>query len=443
MVGTVGSVAYATCEELGDLDVITAARDRIAAHGPSVWAGWTAAPPVLISSGDCDFLVAHPDEPEGFEAVSDGVSRRSGHLLPALAATAWPVEGVWTVAMPARFELQDALDRIFGPGALTLDEYMYERAITHEAFHAFQMTTLGGPEGFPRFDLDGEDGQPDLAQLAAMPGFADTLRSQGRALADALRARTAGETAAAIARFLDLRDAWRADAPPGTAALERQLEWTEGTARFADVQLALYPPTYPSVPADEAWSSLLTQLHDPAGIPTGPRDAYAALGAGQAFALDRLYPGWKEHALLEGVPLEDLLRESVYGRAGVPRRLADLSMTTVRVGGESWRVVLAQDATSWGRGLQGVTTLGAVDGLLFVFPEDVDAAFWMRGAVMPLDVAFFDADGEWLASFSMPVCRADPCPVYRPERPFRYALETLPGRLPDALPAAGLEQGSP
>src|SRR5690606_35537902 len=80
MVGTVGSVAYATCEEVGDLDVITAARDRIAAHGPSVWAGWTAAPPVLISSGDCDFLVAHPDEPEGFEAVSDGVSRRSGHL---------------------------------------------------------------------------------------------------------------------------------------------------------------------------------------------------------------------------------------------------------------------------------------------------------------------------------------------------------------------------
>lgn len=254
----------------------------------------------------------------------------------------------------------------------------------------------------------------------------------------ALQARTAGEAAAAIAQFLELRDAWRDQAPPGTRVLEQQLEWAEGTARYADVLLALYPPAYSGVAADEAWTGLLEQLYDPPAIPTGPRDAYAAIGAGQAFALDRLYPGWKERAIPDGEPLEGLLREAVFDGAGVPRRLSGLPLTTVRIGAERWRVLLARDEASWASGLQGVTALGGVDGLLFVFPEDIEAPFWMRGAEVPLDIAFYDASGNWLASFSMPVCREDPCHRYRPDRPYRYALETTPGRLPGASPSGRL-----
>lgn len=437
------AAAYASCDDPEALAAVAAARDRIAAHGASAWPGWDAAPPVLVSSGDEDCLVAHPAVPEGFEPVGDGVSRLSGHLLPALAATTWPVGGVWSVAVPSRSDLQAFLDQYLGEGTITLDEYAYERTITHEAFHAFQMTTLGGPDGFPRFDGDG-DGRssaapPTLEQVAATPGFDGFQREQGRALVAALRAPTAGEAAAAVARFLETREAWRGQAPAGTGALERFLEWAEGTARYADVRLALHPPAHPGVAADDAWSELLEQLHDPSAIPSGPRDAYAALGAAQAFALDRLYPGWKARAIPGGQPLEALLRAAVEGRAGVPVRLADLPLATVGVGGERWRVLLAREATSWTSGLQGVASLGGVDGLLFVFPEDIDVPFWTRGAVIPLDISFFDAAGGWLASYSMPLCTQDPCPVYGPGRPYRYALETVPGRLPDGLPAAGLD----
>src|SRR5690606_12406544 len=170
-----------------------------------------------------------------------------------------------------------------------------------------------------------------------------------------------------------------------------------------------------------------------------PRDAYAALGAAQAFALDRLYPGRKARAIPGGQPLEALLRAAVEGRAGVPVRLADLPLATVGVGGGRWLVRMARGATRWTSGLQGVASLGGVDGLLFVFPEDIDVPFWTRGAVIPLDISFFDAAGGWLASYSMPLCTQDPCPVYGPGRPYRYALETVPGRLPDGLPAAGLD----
>src|SRR5690606_21045628 len=104
----------ASCDDTETLTRVAAARDRIAAHGTSVWPGWNSAPPVLVSSGADDCLMGHPADPEGFEPVGNGVSRRPGHLLPAIAATAWPVDGVWSVAVPAQAELKEFLDAYLG-----------------------------------------------------------------------------------------------------------------------------------------------------------------------------------------------------------------------------------------------------------------------------------------------------------------------------------------
>src|SRR5690606_16858321 len=60
---------------------------------------------------------------------------------------------------------------------------------------------------------------------------------------------------------------------------------------------ALAPAGAPGGGGGRGGAELLEQLHDPSAIPSGPRDAYAALGAAQAFALDRLYPGWKARAI--------------------------------------------------------------------------------------------------------------------------------------------------
>jgi len=50
-------------------------------------------------------------------------------------------------------------------------------------------------------------------------------------------------------------------------------------------------------------------------------------------------------------------------------------------------------------------------------------------------------NGRRLAAFAMPLCRSDPCPVYRPVRAYRYALETEPGRRPSQLYGAVLDLG--
>ena len=63
------------------------------------------------------------------------------------------------------------------------------------------------------------------------------------------------------------------------------------------------------------------------------------------------------------------------------------------------------------------------DGMLFVFPRDTTGGFWMQNTLVPLTIAFFNADGKRVRKLSMTPCRADPCRVYYPGRRYRFALE--------------------
>ena len=116
------------------------------------------------------------------------------------------------------------------------------------------------------------------------------------------------------------------------------------------------------------------------------------------------------------------------------------------IGSESWAVAVADDAAERARGLMGVADLGGLRGMLFLFPADGTAAFWMKDTVLALDAAFFAADGSLVDLLEMTPCEADPCPVYQPSGPYRYVLEVPTGgfsgveglRLdPGSLPAGG------
>lgn len=306
-----------TCATAADLEAVDRVRARIVAFGPIAWPGWASPPPVLLRMGEVDCLLDHPAPPPEFVEEAPGIHRLDGHVLPVPAATAFEIGGRWTLVVPARAELQAFVDDQIGPGVVDLDDALYERTLLHEAFHAHQLTIVGGLRGVPDFR---DPGAPTVRLPEPSTAFDAAQAEQGRALFDALHATTAGEAVAAVERFLAARDAWRAGAPPGTAAAEQQLEWLEGTARYADVLLALYPGQAPRPALDpHAWGDLLEQLRDPAAVPTGTRDRYAALGAAQAFLLDRLHPGWKRLAIPGGASLESLLREVVSGTAGAER----------------------------------------------------------------------------------------------------------------------------
>lgn len=56
---------------------------------------------------------------------------------------------------------------------------------------------------------------------------------------------------------------------------------------------------------------------------------------------------------------------------------------------------------------------------------------------MPLSIAFVAADGHVVEVVEMPPCKADPCPTYGPERPYRFAIELAAG----AFSRAGIHPG--
>lgn len=106
---------------------------------------------------------------------------------------------------------------------------------------------------------------------------------------------------------------------------------------------------------------------------------------------------------------------------------AAFERATVKISGEVWLVAIASEPHQWIQGLMFVTDLGDLDGMLFVWEEDTTGPFWMKDTLLPLDIAFFDADGTLVDLLSMEPCTTDPCPVYEAAGPYRYALEAPRG----------------
>lgn len=89
------------------------------------------------------------------------------------------------------------------------------------------------------------------------------------------------------------------------------------------------------------------------------------------------------------------------------------------------------------RGLMERTQLPRDAGMVFRYPQDSNGAFWMKNTLIPLSIAYFDADGVVHTVLDMQPCKADPCPTYAPQAPYRGALEVNQGFFADI----GLEPG--
>ena len=94
-------------------------------------------------------------------------------------------------------------------------------------------------------------------------------------------------------------------------------------------------------------------------------------------------------------------------------------------------VEIAEKAHEQRMGLMGVETLPEDEGMAFVFDEPSDTTFWMKDTLIPLSIAFFDAQGSVVSILDMEPCHTETCPLYDSGMPAKGAVEVEQGYFAD------------
>ena len=91
-------------------------------------------------------------------------------------------------------------------------------------------------------------------------------------------------------------------------------------------------------------------------------------------------------------------------------------------------VEIAADDELRAQGLMFRDHLEPGTGMLFLFKEDGDNAFWMKNTLIPLDIIWLDASQRVVhVKYNVPPCKVANCPSYPPGVPSRYVLEVAGG----------------
>ncbi|MDI7276553.1 MAG: hypothetical protein QME94_11285 [Anaerolineae bacterium] len=299
-------------------------------------AGWVRVPEMNVRGGP--WMLVEGDTFAGqayyYQPVEDGA--RVIGAFTVMVGDRWVA--AFETAEWSRIAFQQDLSRelpplvrdVF-PYALAFDstigsDEIYIAALLHESFHAYQ--GLLQPDRLAAADRTSalEERYPwaDPALKSAWQNELDTLQ---RAVLATLR-----EERIALARqFLQQRQERRTASalPAHLVEYERQQEWLEGLAKYAELSagLAAAGATYRPLPQALAeipgfagygryprfYQGQLREISRLSGRSGGVRFSYG--GMAQALLLDDLHPGWKALAMQPGACLEDLLADALAAAA--------------------------------------------------------------------------------------------------------------------------------
>lgn len=124
-------------------------------------------------------------------------------------------------------------------------------------------------------------------------------------------------------------------------------------------------------------------------------------------------------ALLVGLKLNKKCEKSDYARC------------ELLFGEVSLNAKVAYSKESQMKGLMGVKSLKDNEGMIFVYDEPSYLSFWMKNTLIPLSIAFIEADGRIAEIYNMKVEGRDKkdyeFPVYQSPTMVMYAVEAPSG----------------
>lgn len=101
-------------------------------------------------------------------------------------------------------------------------------------------------------------------------------------------------------------------------------------------------------------------------------------------------------------------------------------LRTIQLAGQTVRVSVADTESTRGQGLSGRRGLAADEGMLFVFPQDGEYAFWMKDMRFSIDILWISANGE-VVYMAQNVSPESYPQSFRSVVPARYVLELPAG----------------
>jgi len=126
-----------------------------------------------------------------------------------------------------------------------------------------------------------------------------------------------------------------------------------------------------------------------------------------------------------------------------PNELDALGTVDFTIKDHPFRLWIADDSEEQARGLMFITAEqmaslpGGTDrGMVFVFPRERQLSFWMKNTIIPLDIAYLDANGIVVSIHTMAPLD-DRVGQYPSGRPAKYAIEVNA----DRFGKLGLEPG--
>lgn len=106
-----------------------------------------------------------------------------------------------------------------------------------------------------------------------------------------------------------------------------------------------------------------------------------------------------------------------------------LPATRLMLEGHAISAEVADDDRERMRGLMFRESMGADEGMVFVFDAELPLSFWMKNTLIPLDMLYFDQRGRLVSiQHSVPPCKTAHCPSYPSDGVARYVLELNAGR---------------
>ncbi len=101
--------------------------------------------------------------------------------------------------------------------------------------------------------------------------------------------------------------------------------------------------------------------------------------------------------------------------------------STATINGKKISVEVADEPAERETGLMYRKSLPEDAGMLFIFEDEAEYAFWMKNTLIPLDMVFIAADSSIVDIIEAEPCKSDPCAAYKPSGKAKYVLEVNKG----------------